>query len=99
MISKDDILGLAELARLKLKSGEEESLVKDISSILGYVGQVQSFAAIPTDTQAAVRNVFREDIPRAPGDLMAGKEESLKAQFPTREGDHNVVRKIIQKDE
>ncbi len=100
MISKDDIKGLAELARLKLKDGEDESLLKDISNILGYVGQVQSFSADAAMAGVpAVHNVLREDVPRASEDTMAHKEELIKQQFPKREGEYNVVRKIIQKDE
>ena len=47
----------------------------------------------------AWRNVMREDAPRGEEDPLAGKEEALRAAFPSREGDFNVVRKIIQKDE
>jgi hypothetical protein len=42
---------------------------------------------------------MRKDTPRAAADPLAGKEESLRAAFPKREGGFNVVRKIIQKDE
>ena len=100
MISKDDIKNLAELARLKLKDGEAEALQKDISNILGYVGQVGSFAATAANNkEMAVRNVLREDIPRAESDVMAEKQEAILSQLPRREGNYNVVRKIIQKDE
>jgi aspartyl/glutamyl-tRNA(Asn/Gln) amidotransferase C subunit len=100
MISKDEVLNLAGLARLKLTEGEVESLQKDISSILDYVGQV-SAAPIETrtDQKPEPRNIMREDSPRDERDTMAHKEESLRAAFPTREGNYNVVRKIIQKDE
>jgi aspartyl/glutamyl-tRNA(Asn/Gln) amidotransferase C subunit len=100
MISKEDIEGLAQLARLKLKDGEAQALGADISSILGYVGQVNSFAATAANNKEnAVRNVMRQDLPREAGDPVWGKEEAVRAQFPKREGDYNVVRKIIQKDE
>ncbi len=100
MISKEDIEGLAALARLKLKEAELETLQKDISNILGYVGQVGSFSAdAPKEEVPLVRNVMREDTPRTGDDSLAGKEEALRAQFPKRENDYNVVRKIIQKDE
>jgi aspartyl-tRNA(Asn)/glutamyl-tRNA(Gln) amidotransferase subunit C len=100
MISKEDIEGLAELARLKLKDGEAEALGKSISDILGYVGQVNSFNAEASKAQTPIlRNIMRDDAPREANDPLAGKEESIKAQFPKREGDYNVVRKIIQKDE
>jgi aspartyl-tRNA(Asn)/glutamyl-tRNA(Gln) amidotransferase subunit C len=100
MISKEEVLKLAELARLKLADTEVEGLQKDISNILDYVGQVSSASAdAGKDTQPVVRNVLREDTPRPSEDPLAGKEDALKTAFPVREGNFNVVRKIIQKDE
>jgi aspartyl-tRNA(Asn)/glutamyl-tRNA(Gln) amidotransferase subunit C len=100
MISKGDIENLAELARLKLNESEIDALQKDISNILEYVGQVQSFSADTSHEERPVlRNVVREDTPRDTSHALSGKEDSIKTQFPRREGDYNVVRKIIQKDE
>lgn len=100
MISLEDIRNLAGLARLKLSAAEEESLQKDISSILDYVGQVSS-VPMPDKKEdpGPWRNVMRDDAVRGAGDPLAGKEEAVRAAFPTREGGFNVVRKIIQKDE
>ena len=100
MISKEEVQNLATLARLDLGAQEVESLQKDISNILDYVGQV-SAVSLDTKTNEAplVRNVLRADAPRAEGNTMFDKEESVKAAFPKREGEYNVVRKIIQKDE
>jgi aspartyl-tRNA(Asn)/glutamyl-tRNA(Gln) amidotransferase subunit C len=100
MISKEEVEGLAALARLDLAPEEVASLQTDISNILDYVGQV---SAVSIDNKDAappvVHNVLRADEPRAVGDTVAGKEESVRAAFPKREGQYNVVRKIIQKDE
>jgi aspartyl-tRNA(Asn)/glutamyl-tRNA(Gln) amidotransferase subunit C len=103
MISKEEVQNLAALARLELGDGEVESLQKDISNILEYVGQLSS-ASVGGDGEnikvaGIVHNVLREDVPRQAGDPMAGKEEKIKEAFPKREGEYNVVRKIIQKDE
>ncbi len=100
MISREEVLNLAELCRLKLTDEEVAALQKDISSILEYVGQVNT-VSLPDkkDEKPVVRNVMREDVPREGSHPMQGKEEALRAQFPTREKDFNVVRKIIQKDE
>ena len=97
-------MNLATLARLKLSDAEVASLQKDISNILEYVGQVSAVSNQgPTLDQGSSRsdlkNVMREDVPRATDNVMAGKEEVLRSAFPKREGDFNVVRKIIQKDE
>lgn len=96
MVSIEDIRSLAQLARLTLSPAEEENLQKDISSILDYVGQI---SAAPTQEGAGekpvMRNVLREDVPTP----TLGIAEDLRKAFPIREGDFNVVRKIIQKDE
>src|SRR5258708_1627406 len=103
MISKEEVQNLATLARLELSSTEVESLQKDISNILEYVGQVSAVSlkdgALPQVPFNQPHNVLRNDAPRDAGDVMAGKEEKIKEAFPKREGDYNVVRKIIQKDE
>lgn len=98
MISKEEVLNLAALARLELSEAEVAELQRDISSILEYVGQVSALGAAATKEAPAHRNVMRDDVVYD-GTLVSGKEEALRAAFPTREGDYNVVRKIIQKDE
>jgi aspartyl-tRNA(Asn)/glutamyl-tRNA(Gln) amidotransferase subunit C len=103
MISKEEVLHLAELARLKLADVEVESLGNDISNILNYVSQVAAVSTRNggerTPTTPVLHNVMREDTPRGEGHAMTGKEEAIKSAFPKREGEFNVVRKIIQKDE
>lgn len=103
MISREEVLNLAELARLKLTDVEVESLQKDISDILEYVGQVSAVSLKNSlgnsEEKTVLRNIMREDAPRLTDDVLANKEEGLRAVFPRREGDYNVVRKIIQKDE
>ncbi len=99
MLSREEVLQLATLARLKLAEGEVESLQKDISNILEYVETV-STVEIPSgltarDGALLLRNVMREDVPAA----TLGKRDDLVKAFPKQEGGYNVVRKIIQKDE
>lgn len=104
MLSPKEVQDLANLARLKLNEAEVASLQKDISSILEYVGQVSAIEQGDTllnnsKESPLQRNVMREDTPREALHPLGGKEKSVRAAFPTREGDYNVVRKIIQKDE
>ena len=98
MISKEEVLNLAALARLELSEAEVAELQRDISNILEYVGQVSALGATSATAAPAHRNVMRDDAVYD-GTLVSGKAEALRAAFPTREGDYNVVRKIIQKDE
>ena len=98
MISREEVLQLAELARLKLSDKEVAGLQKDISNILEYVGQISQVNVEKEKATPFNYNVMREDVPRAEGDTMGGKEEALRAAFPKKENNYNVVRKIIQKD-
>ncbi|MDE1924812.1 MAG: Asp-tRNA(Asn)/Glu-tRNA(Gln) amidotransferase subunit GatC [Patescibacteria group bacterium] len=106
MISKEEVLNLAELARLKLSDAEVESLQKDISNILDYVGQVSAVGVSDVEQlKPILRNVMREDKPYGAGSvMMLGSREALLEALPKKEkapmgGFFNVVRKIIQKDE
>lgn len=100
MISIEEIRNLARLARLKLAPQEEESLQKDISSILDYVGQVSSVPMPDKKEDPGLwHNIMREDAPRGGSDPLAGKEAAVSGAFPASENGYNVVRKIIQKDE
>src|SRR3989344_3652092 len=95
MLSREEILNLAALARLKLGGAEVESLQKDISNILEYVGQVSQVDVEKEKATPFNYNVMREDVPAA----TLGKREELIKAFPKEENGYNVVRKIIQKDE
>ena len=46
-----------------------------------------------------LRNVMREDELRDEDDPMAGKTDAILAQAPKREGNHFVVRKIIDREQ
>lgn len=97
MISKEDIQKLAELSRIELTDEETASLQKDISNILDYVGQVSSVEGSAEKTVPLNHNVMRDDVPYADDSQLKGAREDIVAQFPRREGDYNVVRKIIEK--
>lgn len=99
MISREEVLKLAELSRLKIGEEEVVALQKDISNILEYVGQVSKVDAGKIKEAGLIRTVMRDDAPYGAGASMAEKQEALGAAFPVREGGYNVVRKIIQKDE
>lgn len=84
---------LAGLARIGLKPGEDESLAKDIESILGYVSEIQTVTGSEVSTSVgALRNVMREDGPATP---RGTNTEKLLAAVPVREGQYVKVKKII----
>lgn len=55
---------LAELARIELKAGEEEKLLKDLQMILGHFEELQALDTSnvqPMTGGTDLKNVFRED--------------------------------------
>ena len=92
-MDKDKVLKLAKLARIDISAKEAESLSKEFSMILEYVGEVKG-AAGKTSKEAKdyVKNVLRAD------ELMhdAGKfTEKILKQTPKREGNYVKVKKIL----
>ncbi|HUP26287.1 MAG TPA: Asp-tRNA(Asn)/Glu-tRNA(Gln) amidotransferase subunit GatC [Candidatus Limnocylindrales bacterium] len=64
-LSRDDVLKLARLARLDLTDEEVEQFAAEISSILGYVEQLQSVDVTgvePTYQVSGLANVMRPDV-------------------------------------
>jgi aspartyl-tRNA(Asn)/glutamyl-tRNA(Gln) amidotransferase subunit C len=62
-MNSDQIIHLANLARLAVPEEELEGLTKDIDSILGFIDTVQSVeVSIPGEVVHDKVNVFREDL-------------------------------------
>ncbi len=64
MISKEEILHVAKLARMHLKDSEVESLSKDLSKIIGHVNQLNKLDVkdvLPTSHVVPMENVYRKD--------------------------------------
>lgn len=96
MATRDDVQKLAALARISLSEESLDKFSKEFDSILSYVGQIESL-----DTSGAAgafegaRNVLREDgEPNEKG----SSTQKLVAQFPERDGNSLVVKKIISHD-
>jgi aspartyl-tRNA(Asn)/glutamyl-tRNA(Gln) amidotransferase subunit C len=63
-LQRDDILKLAQLARLDLTDEEIDEYKSELSAILGYVEQLQSVDVgnlKPTNQVTGLENVYRED--------------------------------------
>ena len=95
MISADDVVRLAGLARLSLTSDEVEKLRGEIETILSYVDTIQKVALPKTPSAALyldVENVTRADEhPHEPGQFT----EELLGQAPRRDGGYLKVKKIL----
>ena len=94
-MKREDIEHLAKLSRIELKDGEAETLAEEITSILGYVSEINEITgdAALTKNVGAVYNVMREDGEPSP----AGEyTESLLEAAPKREGQYIQVKKILE---
>jgi aspartyl-tRNA(Asn)/glutamyl-tRNA(Gln) amidotransferase subunit C len=63
-ISKQEVEHVAKLARLEITEGEKNTLSKQLSSILTYIGELKSWDTTgvePTATVLEQTNVLRED--------------------------------------
>ena len=63
-ISKQEVEHVAKLARLEITEGEKDTLSKQLSSILTYIGELKSWDTTgvePTATVLEQTNVLRED--------------------------------------
>ncbi|MBE7041029.1 MAG: Asp-tRNA(Asn)/Glu-tRNA(Gln) amidotransferase subunit GatC [Ruminococcaceae bacterium] len=64
-ISKEEVLHVANLARLKLSDGEAEALTKDMESIIGFANKLNELdtdGVVPTAHAIPMSNAFREDV-------------------------------------
>lgn len=91
MITRDDIVRLGELARLKIAEADIGKLQKDLGAIVDYVSELQKVAPEQLPDESTL-NVLRSDTnPHASGQYT----ERLLASVPKRSGNYLVVKKII----
>ena len=97
-MTKEEILHLGELARIRLSEEKVEKLQGEITNILEYVGVVDD---VVTDAAlekkvGVVHNVFREDeITNEPG----AYTDVLLAEMPETQGTFLKVKKILNPEE
>jgi aspartyl-tRNA(Asn)/glutamyl-tRNA(Gln) amidotransferase subunit C len=68
MLSRDQVLHVARLARLELTDDEIERYAGELSNVLGYIEKISELGDLadvePTSHVVAVENVLRADEPR-----------------------------------
>ncbi len=93
MITREEIIKLATLSRLKLSDEEITHMQKDMGSILAYVDKLKSATGIETGPVMSVnKNVLREDVNAHTGGLYTKKLIDLA---PKKEGTLFKVKKIL----
>lgn len=93
-LSRDDVLKLAQLSRLKLTDEEVDQFTEEISAILQYVEQLQSVdlnGLEPTSQVTGLTNVTRPDVEKPYG---ATSDELLR-NAPATEGGHIKVKRML----
>jgi aspartyl-tRNA(Asn)/glutamyl-tRNA(Gln) amidotransferase subunit C len=97
-LTREDIRHLSRLARLELSEEEYERYSKQLTSVVGYVEQLQK---VPTEGIQAVRGVsgmdtiLAADILRSADDLCAISTDSLVAGAPLSDGKYLEVRAVL----
>ena len=93
-LTRDDVLKLAQLARLKLTDEEIEEFTREFADILEYVEQLQSVdteGLQPTNQVSGNVNVMREDEVKSYG----YESKVLLANVPAVEADHIKVKRMV----
>jgi len=92
-ISKDEVIHVANLARLDMDEANIEKFVGQIQMILEYVdtlNQVDTKGVPPTSHAISLTNAFREDEEREVFD-----RESALANAPEQEDGNFIVPKVV----
>ena len=93
-MERKDIEHLAKLSRIAVTDDEADALAKDITSILGYVSDIEEITGSKEEEKkaGALFNVMREDAnPHEPGIYT----EDLLNLAPERDGRYVKVKKIL----
>lgn len=95
MISKQEVEHIARLARLELTEAEVEKMQKELANILEYVEVLKGVDVSKVESTShpvRLENVMRED---KIGTQAPDTAESIKDQFPDREGDYLRVKGVL----
>lgn len=95
ILDKKHLEHLAELARINLKAGEEEKLLKDLGNILNYFKELEALDTgnvTPISGGTELTNKMRVDEVRAD---RLGPEEAVE-QFPEKEGRYLKVPPVFE---
>ena len=89
-ISRQEVLKIAEISRIRLGEEEIEPMIKHLEGVLSYAERVQEISADIEEPSNKNVNVFREDV------VVRTDPETILCQAPEREGNYFVVPAIIE---
>jgi len=93
-LTRDDVLKLAQLARISLSDDEVSEFSEELSAILQYVEQLSTVDVSglePTNQVTGLTNVMREDVVKDYG----YKPEELLKNVPKTEANQLRVKRMI----
>lgn len=99
MLTKEEVIKIAQLARIALTNDEVQKFQKELSSILSYVEQlnaVNTDGVEPLYQVTGLVNELREDEARklfSPGEELT---DTLLRQAPAREGEYLKVKSVLK---
>lgn len=93
-ISHEDVVRLAELARIELSPEEVGTLEDDLRSILTYVSELSTLTQFEGSDRTYTSNTLRPDVdPHTKGEYT----DALLAEVPKSNRDYVAVKQIITK--
>jgi aspartyl-tRNA(Asn)/glutamyl-tRNA(Gln) amidotransferase subunit C len=97
MITEDEVIKLASLARISITEASLPKIAKEFGEIVNYISMLDDLALNPNTTPVAgkVRNVFREDENAYERKTWTKK---IIEQFPHKQDNSLTVKKIISHD-
>ncbi|MBE7036936.1 MAG: Asp-tRNA(Asn)/Glu-tRNA(Gln) amidotransferase subunit GatC [Ruminococcaceae bacterium] len=93
-ISKEEVLHVAKLARLKFTDDEAEALAKDMESIIGFANKLNELdteGVVPTAHAIPMSNAFREDVVKPSFD-----RDAMLQNAPSKEDGGYTVPKVVE---
>lgn len=93
-LSREDVLKIAKLARLKLEEEDIEGLKRDLNNILNYIDKLSELNTLdiePTSHALNVVNVLREDVVKK-----GLSEEEVFKNAPESAFSHFRVPRVIE---
>ena len=87
ILTTEEVLHIAALAKLQLSAGEVEQYREQLSQILEFASQLQSVDTVgipPTSSVLPARSVLREDVPSGgldEGQLFSNAPDYQESQF------------------
>ena len=93
MLSKEEVLKIAKLSRLKISDAEIESFAKPLDKLLHYMEDLKALDLSDVEPMTGVEDaptVLREDVPQP-----SLSYEQAFANAPEEENGHFVIPKVI----